>query len=518
MFDLLGSVLDRASTFAIDHWIVLAVIVAAVLWRRPLLAERPAPDTRVSIGIIVVVSLAMSIGYAWMHGTPVPQYHDDFAYMLDADTFAHGRMSNPTHPMWPHFETMHVLQMPRYISKYPIGHGLVFAAGTVLLGHPLRAMWIAGIAMCLSVWWALRALTTPWLALFGALATAIHPTTLEWMESYHGGALAAIGGALLLGAAARNKTFGAIAASGVLLLAISRPYEGVIFCIAVGILFVRRATVAGIAVLLAGLALLAVHNRSITGSPFVLPYSVYEKQYDPAPNFLWEEARPMPRYRNREMEFVYRATYLSQYKRVHAPGGIVDETLKKIDVIDRAVFGTSKLANPRPLFLLLLVPLIPLVRRDRIARMMAIALAIFAFAPFSIIWWLQLHYLAPATAIAAGLVILLLRRLFVWNQVAGTAVAVLFVANSIVAFVAGFPPAVMEQKRIGIAHLLLAQGGKHLIMVAPEVFDAVYNGADLDHAPIVWARDLGPQSNAQLIAYYRDRTIWWLSPSGLRRY
>jgi hypothetical protein len=516
--DVLGEILDRVSSFAVDHWIFLAVVVLAIIFRKsrvaPTLLSVQLTD-KSACATVFAISLATSIAYAWIHGMPLPQYHDDFAYLLDADTFAHGRMSNPTHPMWPHFETMHVLQMPRYISKYPIGQGLTFAAGAALLGHPLRFVWLLGAATCVAVWWALRAWMPSSLALAGAIATAIHPTMLEWMESYHGGELAALGGALLIGAAARDRRFGAIAAIGALLLAISRPYEGLIFCVAVAALFIRRLTIAGVAIALAGIALLGFHNRSITGSALKLPYSVYEQQYDPAPNFLWEKARPFPHYRNAEMEFVYRVTYLGQYKRVHAPGGVLDETLKKIDVIDRAIFGPANLENPRPLFLLLLIAAVPLLREDGKSRLLALALLIFAFAPFSIIWWLQLHYLAPATAVAAALAMLAMRRLFSASPILAVAVVVLFLVN---AFMTKLPSSVMEPKRIDIAHSLIAQGGRHLIVVAPDVFDAVYNGADLDRAPIVWARDLGPAADVQLLRYYGDRKVWRLERGGLKPY
>jgi hypothetical protein len=270
-------------------------------------------------------------------------------------------------------------------------------------------------------------------------------------------------------------------------------------------------------ILLAGLSFIAFNNRSITGSPFVLPYSVYERQYDPAPNFLWEKARPMPDYRNAEMAFVYRVVYLGQYKRVHAPGGLLDETLKKIDVIDRAVFGPSMLPNPRPLFLVLIVWGAAALGGDRNARLLAIILLLFAFAPFSIIWWMQLHYLAPAAAVAACLITLMLRRLFVASPILAAAVVVLFFVNAALSWMRT-PDYGFEPRRQQIARSILAQGGRHLVIVAPDVFDAVYNGADLDHAPVVWARDLGAGANARLRAYYRDRTVWLLEKSGVRRY
>ena len=40
----------------------------------------------------------------------------------------------------------------------------------------------------------------------------------------------------------------------------------------------------------------------------------------------------------------------------------------------------------------------------------------------------------------------------------------------------------------------------------------VYNGAEIDNAKVLWARELDPAQNARLLAYFKDRQIWLVEP------
>ena len=74
-----------------------------------------------------------------------------------------------------------------------------------------------------------------------------------------------------------------------------------------------------------------------------------------------------------------------------------------------------------------------------------------------------------------------------------------------------------DPSRAAIAETLSHTPGKHLIMVRYEedhnLHDEwVYNGAEIDNAKVLWARELDPAQNAKLFAYFKDRQIWLVEP------
>jgi len=103
---------DRSKPTAFFPWFLLAR-------RRPWIAFL----------LVDFLALAASALLTVFAGIPQPRIHGEFSYLLASDTFAHGRLANPPHPLWKHLETFHVIQHPTYTSKLPPAQSLTLALG-----------------------------------------------------------------------------------------------------------------------------------------------------------------------------------------------------------------------------------------------------------------------------------------------------------------------------------------------------------------------------------------------------
>jgi hypothetical protein len=69
-----------------------------------------------------------------------------------------------------------------------------------------------------------------------------------------------------------------------------------------------------------------------------------------------------------------------------------------------------------------------------------------------------------------------------------------------------------QNVRSRVTRELLAVPGADLIFVKvshnPIHLEVVYNEPDIDTAPVVWARRVGPEPDRRLVAHLRDRVVW----------
>jgi xanthine/uracil permease len=136
---------------------------------------------------VFLSSFAGAVSVASVVGVPPGRTHDELSYLLAADTYARGRLTNPQHPMWQYFETPHVLQQPTYMSKYQPAQGMALAFGSRLGGRPILGVWISAAFMCATVLWMLLAWLPQRWAIFGAVLTSLQFGIVGyWAQSYWG--------------------------------------------------------------------------------------------------------------------------------------------------------------------------------------------------------------------------------------------------------------------------------------------------------------------------------------------
>ncbi len=475
---------------------------------------------------------------------PVPGIHDEFSYLLMADTFAHGHLANPPHPMWVSFETFHVNWFPKIASMYPPAQGFALALGQ-LLGHPWIGVLLSDAAMCAAILWMLQGwLSARWAFLGGVLAALKFAVASYWINSYWGGAMAAIGGALVLGALARIVKRARIREAvllgiGVAILANSRPYEGFLFCIpAAAWLFwwligrtksrqSPRARLQNVfaplgIVLVLTAAFMGYYNWRLTGNPLLLPHVLNKRTYHYR-LFLWDHKKAEVRYRNQQFEDYFNSWERENYDNTWAD--VVRVSEEKLIRCGLTYFWCGEL---------LLLPALPFLFRDRKMRLLIAAFALVTAGVFAVIWSYA-HYAAPLTCIILVLTVQAIRHLRtirIGRRRVGVAlsraiVLLLVLDTGINTFRGVCDPLLWpcqgDPSRLAIAEKLQHTPGKHLILVRYDqhhnIHDEwVYNGAEIDTAKVLWARELDPQQNAKLFAYFHDRKIWLVTPDSDNTY
>jgi len=506
-----------------------------------------------TLSIIAIGFLSLVLRVALLPILPIPQpgIHDEFSHLLLADTLAHGRLANPTHPMWVHFETFHVNWHPTYASMYFPGQGLFLALGQVVFGHPFWGVWLSAGLMCAAVCWALQQwLPSEWALLGGLLVVLRLGTFSYWDNGYWGGAVPAIGGALVLGTVPRLKRSPGIRnalrlGTGAALLLISRPYESLFFLAPIATALVvwhfrdqphspalwlgKVVVPISLPVLLAACAL-GFYFYRVTGSPWTSPYKLNMASYGLV-YFPWDRIRPI----------TYRHAAFTEFYR----GG--------------AVLGIYHFARQHPLELLLVkgltiwpfyfapilsLPVLACITIRRIKRLswqskfVLVVCATTLLGASLTIHVGQPHYIAPLTTAFYLVVLLCMKYLAGWQwrerpsgvfllRMVPVVCVVMFAARTAAPLVGVSirPSGIrtwcsLDRQNLRRAKLLKQlehSPGQHVVIVRYKpnhdfIDDEwVFNSADIDGSKVIWARDMGAQ-NAELVQYFRGREIWLVEP------
>jgi len=505
--------------------------------------SRLATRKQLAVGLVFVTTVGVRLLLLPLLAVPLPAEHDESSYLLMADTFAHGRLANPTHPMWLSFETFHISSQPTYSSIFPPAQGFALALGEVL-GNPWIGVLLSEAAMCAAIVWMLQGwMPSRWALLGGILAMLNLAIVSYWMNSYWGGAMAAIGGALTLGALPRIKSKqrvrdALIMGLGIAILANSRPLEGFIFCLPVAVALLiwlagkssppvqvtaSRVVAPLAAVLIITGAFIGYYNWRVTGNPLLLPHSLNLKAYYSTPLFIWEKLRPPMHYNNRQFEDFYNGWVRDNFH--GSARDILRVSWEKVRAYPSAFLWTGSLP--------ILVAL-PLVLRDRKMRLLVVEVATCGLGLFLVVYSLA-HYAAPLTCVIYALLVQATRHLRTvrWKDrpvgiALSRAAVVLLVAVTAfnlyhVVRNPNHPYSWSSDRARGsdakqrIEKFLAEKPGKQLVVVrySPNHNphgEWVYNMANIDQQQVVWARELGTEQDEKLLAYFSDRKVWLFEP------
>lgn len=281
--------------------LLLVVLLFACAWLAAKTAERApvgAAADRVLSGPVLPTAAAIiamaAIAYVWGGLRPFAVYHDEAAYLLQAELFARFRWTLPS-PVVPHaFEQAAVLVTPVLAPKMGPGHALALVPG-VWLGLPaLMPLLLTGATAALLVLLARRVANAA-VAVLAFVVWLTAPGNLAWRPTYFSETTS---GAAWLGAwwcllewrSTRQPRWllGVAALTG--WGAITRPLTFLAFAVPLGALVLSdvargkhwRPLAAAIGVGTAFLLIIPLQSWRVTGSPWTTPLDVYTRQYLPS--------------------------------------------------------------------------------------------------------------------------------------------------------------------------------------------------------------------------------------------
>ncbi len=391
--------------------------------------------------------------------------------------------------------------------------------------------------MCSALCWMLQGwLPPPW-ALFGATLAVLRLGILSyWMNGYWSASIVALGGALVLGAWPRLRKHLRIGDAllmglGLVILANTRPYEGLVFAIPVAFAMLswllgknrptfRRSLPRAVLPIFLCLALASIatayYYYRVTGNPFRMTYQVNAHTYAAAPFFIWQTPRPEVTYNNSVMRDFYRWE-LRMFQKSHTFSGYLRRAAEE------SMAGWQFYLGP-----LLTVPLLALPRVIRMRKMrLPLLICAAIFAAMAVETWNRPDYFSPATCALYLVIVQGIRHLQHWSPAGRPLGPALVRSIPVLAFAmfalrlaatavhVPIEPAWPRDdlRRANVLRQLQQTPGQQLVIVRYGPHhdigrEWVYNGANIDAAKVVWARDLGQDRNQELFQYFRDRNTW----------
>jgi hypothetical protein len=564
----------------LSPWVALVAFALAVLAARLLPAfntsgvER-ALNSRWAPAVAGATSGLVSL-WLWGSLSRTPVIHDESAYLLQAQLFAHLRWTGTAPPIPEFFEQLHVLVDGMLASKYPPGNSLLLTLG-VLVGLPglpvvimnacagalmfVLARRAAGGAVSLLAW-------IVWQSSFPniyyhANYMSESVTGLAWLITWWG---------ILRWRDGDGRKWLTIAAAAVAWCMITRPVTGLALgVVALSVVLWRcrshrgwRDLVPAVSIAALILAIIPLWSWRTMGDPRVMPLTFYTKLYVPfdKPGFASStDDRPSPRLPHDLLRIQY-AFYQEHLH--HKISALPSIAWARIKMIDRDAFYEWR----GGLRLFALIGLFALTLEAWIALAAFVAQFVLYLSYAHPAWWTM--YYVECTPVLAFMVALGMTRVFMWafnvasvpsdsatagsTRLTRTIGAIrnaltspiatdgrrLATATLIIGF-AGLLAGVGVTRQVKVtlgqdhsfydafAQLVAQISGQRAIVFVryadkhPDGLSLVRNVPDLERAPVWTVYDRG-EDNARLLAFAPDRVpylfdekSWTLKPMNVAR-